>query len=215
MEFRLLDNTVAMPQLLQANGLLKLLPAADYDALPSSAIRLWCHKYARYGLPTTELVQWLQERIGARKTIEIGSGAGDLAYHLGIPATDSRLQERTDIRLTYQAMGQPVIQYPAFVQKLDALEAVEHHRPDVVIGSWVTEWIDPALPPPPHGGNAWGIKEDELLATGCTYILIGNRRIHGGKKIMRRPHEEYALPFLRSRASFPQFNRVWVWNGQG
>jgi hypothetical protein len=107
--------------------------------------------------------------------------------------------------------GQPVIRYPDFVQNLDALEAVAQYKPDIVIASWVTEWIDPYQPPPEQGGNAWGVKEDEILVAGCAYILIGNQAVHGHKKIMAAPHEEFALPFLRSRASAPQLDRVWVW----
>ena len=73
--------------------------------------------------------------------------------------------------------------------------------------------IDPSLPPPPSGGNVWGVKEDEILATGREYILIGNRQVHGSKKIMAQPHQEFALPFLRSRANHPELDRVWIWNG--
>lgn len=213
MEIRVLPSNLPLPALLDANGQLSLLAAQQYNAIPPDALRLWCHKHARYGLPTRELIVWLKDLIGSRTAIEIGSGAGDLAFHLGIPATDNRMQEWPTIQSLYQAAGQPVIQYPGFVQTLDALDAVAFHQPDVVIASWVTEWIDPNLPPPPGGGNAWGVKEDKLLATGCIYILIGNEKIHGQKTIMRQPHREHALPFLRSRATYPALDRVWVWNG--
>lgn len=212
MEIQILDADLELPDLLDSNGLLKLLLAQDYDRIPPDALRLWCHKHGRYGLPTIELVHWLEDRIIGRKAIEIGSGAGDLAHVLAIPATDNRMQEWPTIRLHYELTGQPVIQYPDFVQKLDALDAVQQYVPDVVVASWVTEWIDPNLPPPEHGGNAWGVKEDEILATGCTYILIGNVKIHGRKKIMAQPHDEFALPFLRSRAIHPALDRVWIWN---
>ena len=212
MDFELLPPESKLPNLLDDNNILKLLDSKAYDAISPNALRVWCHFHARYGLPTAELIEWLQKRIADRKAIEIGSGSGDLAYHLGIQATDNRMQEWPDVKTYYSLTGQPTIQYPDFVQNLDALEAVEKHKPDVVIGSWVTQWIDPELPPPPEGGNAWGIKEDKILATGCTYILIGNQKIHGSKKIMALPHEEFELPFLRSRASFPELNRVWIWN---
>jgi hypothetical protein len=212
MDFQLLPQEPELPDLLDNNNMLKLLESKAYNAISSNALRVWCHYHARYGLPTAELIEWLQERIANRKVIEIGSGAGDLAYHLGIPATDNRMQEWPDIKAYYRLTGQPPIKYPNFVQELDALEAVEQYKPDVVIGSWITQWIDPNLPAPPEGGNAWGIKEDKILATGCIYILIGNQKTHGSKKIMALPHEEFELPFLRSRASFPELNRVWIWN---
>lgn len=212
MAVQILPADVPLPDLLDGHtGQLRLLPASAYDAIPHAAYQLWCHQFARYGLPTVELVDWLRCRIAGRNAIEIGSGAGDLAYHLGIPATDNRMQEWPEIQLHYQIIGQPAIRYPASVQSMDALEAVAHYRPEVVIASWVTEWIDPALPPPPHGGNMWGVKEDEIVATGCEYILIGNVHVHGQKKIMALPHEEFILPFLRSRSFYPRYDRVWIW----
>ncbi len=207
-----LNPNLEIPDLIDNDGFLKILPAEEYDRIHPNALRLFCHKFARYGLPTIELVDWLQERIAGRKAIEIGSGSGDLAHALAIPATDNRMQEWPEIRWNYDVTGQPVIQYPDFVQSLDALDAVARYRPEVVVASWVTEWIDPNLPPPPSGGNAWGIKEDEILATGCEYILIGNQKVHGSKKIMAEPHQEYVLPFLRSRASYPALDRIWIWS---
>jgi hypothetical protein len=212
MDIRILPAELPLPDLLDEKGQIKLLRAEDYDRLAADSVRLWCHRYARYNLPTTELILWLREKIANRKTIEIGAGAGDLAYHLGIPATDNRMQERPEIKFHYTMTGQPVIHYPDFVQNLDAVDAVTQHQPDVVVAAWVTQWIDPNLPPPPTGGNAWGVKEDKIVETGCTYILIGNQKVHGDKKIMALPHEEYALPFLRSRATYHQLNRVWIWN---
>ena len=208
-----MPSNLELPDLLDAAGRLKLLPVASYDGLSRDAVQLWCHNHARYGLPTIELIAWLRERLAGRTAIEIGSGSGDLAYHLGIPATDNRMQEWPSIRFHYTMTGQPTIQYPDFVEKLDALDAIDKYQPDVVVASWVTQWIDPHLPPPRTGGNAWGVKEDEILATGCAYILIGNQKVHGDKKIMAAPHREYALPFLRSRANYPMLDRVWVWNG--
>lgn len=211
MEIRILNANLELPDLLDGDGFLKILHDEEYDHIPPGALRLWCHKYARYGLPTVELLCWLKERIVGRKAIEIGAGSGDLARALGIPATDNRMQEWPEIRWHYELTGQPVIHYPDFVQNLDALDAVRQYQPEVVVASWVTEWIDPNLPPPEHGGNAWGVKEDEILAMGCDYILIGNQKIHGSKKIIAEPHEEFVLPFLRSRATYPALDRVWVW----
>lgn len=211
MEISILSNSLSLPDLLEANGRLKLLPAESYDQISHDALRVWCNQNARYGLPTTELVAWLRERINGRKAIEIGAGSGDLAHYLGIAATDNRMQEWPEIRQHYAIMRQPVIKYPSEVHTLDAVEAVEFYHPEVVIASWVTEWIDPNLPPPESGGNVWGVKEDEILKRVCTYILIGNVKIHGQKKIMALPHEEYNLSFIRSRATSPELNRVWIW----
>ena len=205
--------------LLDEKGQLKLLPAAEWDTFYKPAVRLWCHTNARYGLPTTELVGWLIGLIGKRSAIEIGSGAGDLAYHLGIRGTDNLMQMDpkfkiggVSVRDAYLNMGQPVIKYPSWIEQLDAVEAVNKYKPEVVVASWVTQWIDPNLPPPPGGGNIHGVKEDRILNLVKTYVVIGNRKIHGSKKILERPHSEYPLPFIRSRASCPEDDVVYVWS---
>jgi hypothetical protein len=210
-EFETIPADLVLPDLLNGCGMLRLLPASEYDEIPSINLRSWCRWYARYGLPTLELVAWLSVLTNGRKTIEIGSGTGDLAYYLDIQATDSKLQERPEILTFYKGLGQPVICYPDWVEELDALDAVIKYKPEIVIGSWVTEWIDGDVPPPPGGGSIFGVKEDLILAQGVVYVLIGNRDIHGTKKIMDLPHEEYPLPFLRSRAKNPENNVVYIW----
>lgn len=202
-----------MPDLLDSRGRLKLLPTSAYDAIGPEGLRLWCHHHARYGLPTLELVDWVREEIGDREAIEIGAGHGDLGYRLGIPATDSWNQALPEVAHYYRVMGQPVIQYPEWVVRLDALAAVEHYQPEVVVASWVTQWVDPDKDPPRGGGSVYGVKEEEILDRGITYILIGNITVHGDKRIMKIKHRELELPFLRSRSSRPELNRVWVWNG--
>lgn len=201
--------------LLERNGQLRLLSASDYDAFDRMGLRVWCHKFARYGLPTIELIEWLRNVIGERKSIEIGSGAGDLAFHLGIMATDSRLQEEAHMIAFYRECHQPVIKYPSFVQKYDALAAVDEFKPEIVIGSWITQWVDPNLPMPRGGGNMYGVKEDKIIEKGCVYVLIGNESVHGPKKIMQIPHLTFnkaAMPFLRSRATYPELDHVWIWD---
>jgi hypothetical protein len=211
MDFTLLDRSIETAALLDANGQIKLLPAAAYHAYSQQSLQLFGHRHARYGYPTVELIAWLKEKIGARKAIEIGSGTGDLAFHLGIPATDNHMQQWPHVRYHYELMGHPVIQYPAFVERVDAIDAIDRYQPEVVVGSWITQWIDPNLPMPAAGGNMYGVKEDQILDRGCTYILIGNLGVHGAKNICRQPHQQLELPFLRSRATHPLLDRVFVW----
>jgi hypothetical protein len=163
---------------------------------------------ARYLLPTVELVDHLKSVIVGRKAIEIGSGSGDLARFLGIPATDNYCQDWPEVKEFYEITGQPRVRYGDNVERLDALEAVEKYKPDIVIGAWVTQWIDPKLPPPPEGGSIYGIKEDELLEKVPVYIMIGAEGIHGRKRILKRPHKMFnAKRIARSRR---QDNRIWI-----
>lgn len=209
-----LDADTPLPDWLDDRGRIKLMTAAEIDRTPWESRRLWCHVHARYGLPTAELVEWLHGVIQGRRAIEIGSGSGDLAHHLKIKGTDNKCQTRPDVALYYTMSGQPMIRYPDWVEKKDALAAIEKYNPQVVIGSWITHWIDPRLPMPKGGGNMYGVKEDLLLDSGVSYVMIGNMETHQYKPILKLPHEEHALPFLRSRAHDPSQDRVFIWHGK-
>jgi hypothetical protein len=200
------------------SGTLRLMPAAEIDQWPHPSRQLWCHLHGRYGLPTAETVAWLRDRIAGRRAIEIGSGAGDLAFHLGsaVDATDSKIQDKPLVRRYYAAVRQPVIKYPAWVMKLDAQEAIRQFNPEVVIGCWITHWVDAAQPLPPSAtGSVFGVREDRIIASGIEYIMIGNLAVHATKPILRdAPHLEIQLPFIRSRAARPDLERVFIWNGE-
>jgi len=212
MEVSVVRSDAPQPDLLGPDQIIKLLPAVEYDKFDRDGLRLWCHHNGRYGLPTVELIAWLKDYIGNRPAIEIGSGAGDLAYHLGIRGTDSKIQTDPLAAAFYRLMQQPLIHYPDWVEKLEAWDAVWKYKPQVVVASWVTHWIDPHGPPPPGGGCMFGVREDHLLSTGVTYVLIGNLLVHRYKPIMQRPHRTIEVPFLRSRANFPDQDRILIWN---
>lgn len=199
-------------KLLNEEGYINMLPAAEYETITLNELRLFCFLHARYGLPTTETIMLIQSIIDGRTAIEIGAGHGDFGRCLNIPMTDSRLQEDEQIAAFYIMAGQPVIHYPPEIEKLDALSAVEKYEPQVVVGSWVTEWINPRQTSPPHGGSMYGVKEKEMISKIETYILIGNDSIHGKKKIMRKKHKTIKGDFLKSRSGMPELNRIYIWN---
>ena len=201
-----------LDRLLLDGSLVRVLPAASLSAVPLEHMRLWCHQQAAYGLPTTELVDWLRARIAGRRAIEIGAGNDSLGRALGIPCTDSRMQERPEIAAHYRLMGQAVIAYPADVEKLDALEAVAEYKPEVVIGSWITHRY--RADEHERGGNAYGVDEDALLDAGMTYIHIGATTSHDKKRILSRPHEKFRFDWLAGRGE-SRDRVIWVWNGSG
>lgn len=188
--------------------LLTVPSAKLYSVIPADHLRLWCHHHGFYGLPTIELVNWLREQIAGRSAIEIGSGNGALGRALGIPITDSRLQERADIKAHYESIGQPTIKYPDDIQAFEALEAIRHFKPQVVIASWVTQVYREET----HelGGNQYGIDEDVLLQQVPLYIHIGNIKTHSGKRILKLPHETYSFPWLYGRGEKSQ-DVIYVW----
>lgn len=197
------------PELLLSNGKLKLLSSEEFKSYRWDDFRTFCHKYARYGIHTMEQQLFLHYIIKGRKTIEIGSGAGDLGFHMQIPMTDSKQQDSPAIKAAYAAMRQPTIKYPEDVEKLEALKAVNKYKPQVVIGSWVTTYAPHEMP---YGSNPFGIKENLILDKVETFILIGNIDTHGDKPIMSLPHEEIYEPWMVSRGKNQLNNRIWIWN---
>jgi hypothetical protein len=171
-------------------------------------LRIFCHKHARYLIVTKELVEYLKTVIGGRSAIEIGAGSGDLGFHLGIHMTDNYCQTWPDVVSFYQSTQQPTVNYGSDVERLDAVDAVKKYKPKVVVGAWVTQWIDPDLPPE-SPGSIYGIKEDEILDLVDTYIVIGAEGIHKEKKILKYPHKVIDAPFVRSRRTD---NKIWIWN---
>lgn len=191
------------------NGKLKLLPASYYKSKGWGDFRTFCHAHGRYGIPTYELVEYLQEVIDARTALEIGAGAGDLGYHLQITMTDNKQQERPDIAAKYKLMRQPVIKYPKDVEKIDALDAVIKYKPQVVVASWITPYSPVEVS---WGSNPHGIKEPEILDLVETLIIIGNLDTHWDKPIMKYKHEELFFDWLVSRGKNQSNNRIFIWN---
>src|SRR5580700_2439597 len=91
-------------EVLDENKKIKLLPSQVWKSFDWNDFRIFCHNYARYGIHTTEQQLCLHRLIDGRETIEIGSGAGDLGYHMRILMTDSKQQDNPDIKLMYDAM---------------------------------------------------------------------------------------------------------------
>lgn len=196
-------------KLLLPNGKLKLKIAGDLLAYPFEHLRVFCHQNARYGLPTRELINFLNEIIDGRTAIEIGAGHGDLGYHLQIPMTDSYQQTRPEIIEAYRKMRQPIIKYPSDIEQLEAIEAIYKYKPKVVIGSWITTYAPAETT---FSSNPYGIKEDKILNLVETLIIVGNADTHGNKPILKLPHEEIYKPWIVSRAKDQSKNRIYIWD---
>lgn len=194
---------------LEKNGQMRVVAAEKYAATTRQERALFGNRHGLYGFLTIELIDHLKNLIGERSAIEIGAGHGGLAKALGITATDSRMQEHPSVAALYHLTGQPTVKYGANVERLDALSAIKRHKPQVVIGCWVTHKYDPKR----HeaGGNQDGIIEEAVIA-GCeTYIFIGNTQVHENKSIWKLPHTCITPPWLYSRAvnGSPDFIAVW------
>lgn len=196
------------PELLDGNRL-RLLSADYYKNLNWFDFRTFCHKYARYGIPTVELINFLDNLIRGRPCIEIGAGAGDLGFHLGVKMTDSKQQDDPTIKMSYKLMGQPVIQYPDDVEKLEALAAVYKYKPKVVVASWITPY---SAKQTNFGSNPFGVKEAKILDLVETFIIVGNMDVHWDKPIRKVDHMIVQEPWIVSRAKNQENNCIFIWD---
>lgn len=190
---------------------LRLLPAAYWATTTADERALFGHRHGLYSFPTVELVELLRGIIGGRSAIEIGAGHGVLAEALGIPATDNRMQEWDKYRAIYAVTGQPAVPYGHNVVDCHASRAVRRYKPQVVIGCWVTHKYDAAR----HGagGNEVGVDEEDILRHCEAYVVVGNEKVHAGKKIWARPHAVEYPPFVYSRARNGTRDFIATWRG--
>ena len=196
--------------LLNEDRRIRVMPADELRRLYSiDEIQAWMVQRARYQIMTSELIEWVKTRIAGRRAIEVGAGMGDLGYHLGIPMTDSCIQTSMspEYALAFAASGQAPTNPPPDVECLDAEAAVEKHKPEVVVASWITQKH--------HAGDAegfeFGPEEIRIVRQVQTYIVIGNSAIHGSKRIRRLKHKEYMQPWLVSRGFEQEKNVIYVW----
>jgi len=198
-----LDN-----ELLDNQGRFIIKPASFYKNIPQIHLRQWGHENAIYCFATTELIDWLQPHV-VDKTIQIGAGNDSIGRALDIPATDSRMQDMSDVKL-YCAIGkQPTVNYPDYVLKMDANSAVNIFKPDVVIGAWVTHKWDKFFEW--RKGNMYGIDEKDIIKKVKKYIVIGNEFVHRKKPILNRVSKILKFPWLYSRAIKPEMNCIYIW----
>ena len=191
------------------DGKLKLMAAEEWRSFKWDDFRAFCHVKARYGIPTIELVDFIKTVIDGRSVIEIGAGAGDLGFHLGIKMTDNKQQEMPAVAASYKAMHQPVIKYPKDVEKRDALDAVVKYKPQVVVASWITPYAPHEMP---YGSNPFGVKEDKILDLVETFIIVGNLDVHWDKPIRQYEHKTIHSPWIVSRAKDQNKNAIFIWD---
>jgi hypothetical protein len=190
------------------------MPAAFYRQFDQQDISGFCVRHGLYCLPTIELADLISRLIlqgsRTRSAIEIGSGNGALGKALGVPCTDSYLQNLPHIRALYELSRQPVVTYGAHVEQFDAKAAVAYYRPEVVIAAWVTHKYEAS--DAERGGNMYGVDEVAILQRIKRYIFVGHTGTHATKPLLDIPHQIIEGDFIFSRAFDPRGNRVFVWD---
>lgn len=208
------ENVDYLDEILLKQGQLQVVPMLVLAAVPQLHLSIWGNKNGVYCFPTTELIDWLKDQIDGRSAIEICSGTGVIGRALGIPRTDSYFQTRPEIVAYYAIYGQKPIYPPDDVLKFEANEAVDHFKPAVVLGSYITQkHVDgDELATPKIGSSHYGIDELSLLPKVETYIAVGNKSTHGDKRILKFPHTTYNFPWIYTRSVKPEFNEITIWN---
>lgn len=207
---RTVDTGAVRQAVLDNEGRIKELPAAQWLRFLWEEVRMFMHEYPVYVLPTTELLDALEDLTKGLRTIEIGAGSGSIGRHLGIKMTDSYLQQDNEqVKVFYQLTGQPVIHYPSDVIKADALTAYRRFKPECILGCYVTHRWREGM----QNGNMYGVDFERLLPLVERLILVGNKHTHGENPIMVLHHKEIDLhDTLITRSEDRASDRIFVWD---
>ena len=205
-----IDTGAVREAVLDGDGRIKELPAAEWLQFQWEELRMFMHEYPVYVLPTTELLDVLEDLTEGMKTIEIGAGTGSIGRHLGIKMTDSYLQkDNAVVKKLYQLSGQPVIHYPSDVIKADALTAYRRFKPECILGCYVTHRWREGM----QNGNMYGVDFERLVPLVKRLILVGNKHIHWENPIMSLRHREIDLHgALITRNEDRTADRIYVWD---
>jgi len=197
--------------LLGEDGLLRVLPAAEYAGIPRPFLMLWAGEMGYHLFPTTELVEWLRQEIGGARAIEICAGAGVLGRALGVRCIDWDVCGRFPEALAHYRLFRqtpPVI--GSHCEKIEALEAVAKYEPEVVFGGYVTQRLH-AGDPSHTAASFAGVDERILIECVRKYIVIGSHATHGSKRIWKDRARELSPSWVVSRSPDPADTLIAVW----
>jgi hypothetical protein len=198
--------------LLDKMGLLRVLPAKTLQDITHPHLQLWANKNGVYVFPTTELIQWLKEKIGKRTAIEIGAGHGAIGRALDVPRTDSYIQLTPEMQLLYRMNSQKPTTPPPDVLRYEASDAVARFKPQVVFGGYITQLYQPGDEQEPKTGSSiHGVNELEIHQKVETYIVIGNMMSHHDKRLFLKTHEILTFDWIVTRSLNHEKNRIFIW----
>lgn len=95
------------------------------------------------------------------------------------------------------------------VEELDAIAAIDKYKPEVVVGSFITQKSYDNSPL--DGGNCFGPEEEDILKRVKCYIHVGNDGPHGNKRILKHPHEVHRPEWLVTKCMDQKKNAIYVW----
>ena len=196
--------------------LIRPVPFSEIEHDTAATLNMVMQALGLYTFPTRELTDWLAAEIDddpelePHTAIEICCGTGWIGRTLGIPITDSRLQEQEDVRKAYVAQGAVPIDYPMDVEPLDALSAIRRYEPEYVIASYCTHLYGTGSL---KSGNSFGVDTRWVRSHCRRFYHIGNDDIHSRDPLMRLPHRRLRFPWLVTRGN-SDHARIYVWENK-
>lgn len=120
------------------DGEFQILDASFWKGFREFNIWKFMNEEALYVLPTEELICFLDNEIADNTALEIGAGRGLIGRELNIRTTDSYQQSDSLMKKIYGNFNIPIIKYPKYVEKIDAVSAARKYRPHTILGCFVT-----------------------------------------------------------------------------
>lgn len=206
----------ALIGMIYRNGIIQPVRYEDVKDFGYSNILIAMYSTGLYTFPTMEVIEFLKNEIDdndpdfSPDAIEICAGTGWIGRSLDIPITDSKIQEREDIRKMYMEKATAPIEYPSDVEKLDAISAIRKYQPEYVIGSYVTRLWGLGSK---KTGSVFGVHTGWVVNNCHKFFMIGNYNVHGSDPIMKRNHKEYSFPWLLTRGDWDKA-RIFVWENK-
>ena len=213
---RAVELTRMLAEDTKAGTIIHPLPYGEIANDTSSTLNLVMQALGLYTFPTQELVNFLRSEIDddpalePHTAVEICAGTGWIGRSLGIPVTDSRIQEREDVRDMYMRFGAMPIQYPEDVEQLDALSAVRKYEPEFVVASFCTHLFGTGSL---KSGSSFGVDTRWIVRHCARFYHIGNDDIHRRDPIMKMPHKRLSFPWLVTRGNCAHA-RIYVWENR-
>lgn len=161
-----------------------------------------------YQYITIELCEFLKQLICDKKTIEICAGHGAIGKYLGIPSIDRKLMIKEAKEYYSQFKQLKTIDYPNHIIEMTANQALKFYNPEIVIGSWVTQKY---ISKKDIDASIYGVEEEKIIDKCEMYIHIGNKNVHGTKRINKTPHYLIKADFLFSRAINSDLNEIRIY----
>ena len=182
-----------MHEQLTENGETKILPAKEWLRWGKNNLGAYLSYYNLWTVPTLELCDILDDEIGDLDCIEICAGLGYISKELGIRATDSYLKVSEEYINTF---GQTEhFQYPSFVEKIEASDAVDKYKPECVLGCYaVPKWTEERAKQyqletgKELHGSIKGVDYDYILPKIKKLILVGHRELYYQHPFFKKKH---------------------------